>query len=77
MEKMIFKSQTDGQIEDVLLEKGFKHGRILKFLKNKDIRVNGEKIASNVTIQIGDEKVFVKKPNIMPCIGLTAIQLVS
>ncbi len=52
---MIFKSQTDGQIEDILTEKGFKRGRVLKFLKNKDVRINGEKISSNVMVGCRDE----------------------
>lgn len=62
MEKMIFKSPKDGTIEDVLLERGFKHGRILKFLKNKDIRVNGERVTANISLQSGDEVVVYYLP---------------
>ena len=59
---MIFLSQRQSPIEELLLEKGFKHGRILKFLKNKDVRINGERINSNVIVEKGDEVTLYYMP---------------
>ena len=66
MEKMIFLSQRQSPVEDLLLEKGFKRGRVLKFLKNKDVRVNGVRINSNVFVKKGDEVTIFYSPDDLP-----------
>ena len=51
MEKLIFKSEKEGLIEDILQQQGFKKGKALTLLKNKDVRVNGERVKSNAVVE--------------------------
>ncbi len=62
MEKLIFKSEKEGLIEDILQQQGFKKGKALTLLKNKDVRVNGERVKSNAVVKKGDEIVVFYLP---------------
>ena len=55
MEKITFTMDKDMRLVDALTSKGFPFGQANKLVKNKDVRVNGEKVSTNVKVFSGSE----------------------
>ena len=55
MEKLTLKITQEQTIFDQLSQLDFPHNQILKLLKNKDIRVNDQKVKEDCLLKCGDE----------------------
>ncbi len=50
MKKLEFISDKNEKISNLLLEKGFSYNSVSRLLRNKDVRVDGVKISSNINV---------------------------
>ena len=57
MNKLTFNNEKEDKIINILLKKDFSYNHICKLLRNRDIRVDGVKIANNIDIAKGSEVV--------------------
>lgn len=65
MKKLEFISDKHEKITNFLLKKGFSYNNACKLLRNKDIRVNGVKIAKNFELESGDNIVVFYDENML------------
>lgn len=65
MKKLEFISDKHEKITNFLLKKGFSFNNACKLLRNKDIRVNGVKIAKNLELESGDNIVVFYDENML------------
>ncbi|NCB48047.1 MAG: RluA family pseudouridine synthase [Clostridia bacterium] len=57
MEMKKFKVENDSSLEKFLQDKGFAFFAVKKMLKNKDLRINGKKVSTNIELFKDDEVV--------------------
>ncbi len=53
MKKLEFISERDSRLSNLLSDKGFSYNNVCRLLKNKDIRVDGAKISTNIPVESG------------------------
>lgn len=53
MKKLEFKCEQSEKISKILLDKGFSYNNVCKLLRNKDVRIDGIKIANNIDVENG------------------------
>ena len=55
MEKKIIKVSADSDVVSILNNIGVSYSYVCKLLRNKDVRINGERIKENQSVFLGDE----------------------
>ena len=66
MEKITFTVDKDMRLVDALTGKGFSFGQANKLVKNKDVRVNGEKVSTNIKVCSGSEIIAFYSGEVAP-----------
>ena len=66
MEKITFTMDKDMRLVDALTSKGFPFGQANKLVKNKDVRVNGEKVSTNIKVCSGSEIIAFYSGEVAP-----------
>ena len=62
MDKLEIKIDKNMSVLDFLANQDFSYGYSLKLLRQKDVRINGEKISKNLPLKVGDViTIFYKK----------------